>query len=96
MEEPRPPYLLCALILGATLAGCVALLYWREDRSRETTAAVSAMTRDLAQVIELKQVYSKPVDDEDPSRYPKLDAEAAAPRGQKSPSDSPGKPLRSL
>jgi hypothetical protein len=85
MDELRPPYLLCGLILLATLAGCAAFALTREDRSAQATAAVSGMSKDLSQVVELSRIYSNPPVPEDPTSY-----------RQKSPSDRRPKPLRSL
>jgi hypothetical protein len=36
------------------------------------TAAVSAVQGDLSRVIELKQIYSSPPQEEDPSKYPQI------------------------
>jgi hypothetical protein len=86
-DELRPPYLICALLAGATLliAGVVLCLQ-RDDTARELASAVAASPQDLSQVIRLNQVYSAPPEEEDPSRYPK-----AGDASRRSLDDAPAK-----
>ena len=93
-DEIRPPYLLCGLIAGSALLSCAGFFWSGADHAEQlqlTAAAVSKQAKDLTQVIELKQVYSKPAAQEDPATYRTHD-----PTRQKTPSDTPVRPLRSL
>ena len=59
--------------MAATLALSGVLLWTTQDDSREAaTAAVSSAQSDLARLLQLKEIYSKPPRAEDPSTYPKF------------------------
>src|SRR5262245_11388557 len=81
-DDPKPPVLLCSVIAVATLLGCGVFVWVRSGSGSDTTAAaaVSKVSRDLQQVIELKQIYSKPPEGEDPSKYPRHPSGASSSR----------------